>query len=167
MHRPAGFSPAGKRLYEAGLAFQRAERIRLAPPLPPPPAPIVVVRKESKKFQALVARVQAALDNMAGNDGRITLDNIISLVAIEFNTDPMLLKGVRRKIAYITPRHVACLLCTEFTSASLVQIGRAFGGRDHTTIIHAVRAINSKMVSDPELAEKVAGIRAKLNEAMA
>lgn len=55
-----------------------------------------------------------------------------------------------RRLAY--PRQVAMTLCREMTGASLPQIGRRFGGRDHTTVLHAIRATEARMTPALEAA---------------
>lgn len=59
-------------------------------------------------------------------------------------------------------RQVAMYLCRELTKRSLPQIGAQFGGRDHTTILHAVRAVPGFMESDPEFRDRVIALRAGL-----
>lgn len=62
----------------------------------------------------------------------------------------------RRTAIIVRPRQVAMLLCKEHTPHSLPQIGRRFGGRDHTTVLHAVRVIPIRARADAELAHDIA-----------
>ena len=61
------------------------------------------------------------------------------------------LKTSRRSINIARPRQIAMFLCKELTSYSYPEIGRAFGGKDHTTVIHAVKKIESILEIDPKL----------------
>jgi len=87
----------------------------------------------------------------AGQRHRITIDSIIREVAERFNLQPSQIKQRTnaRKIAY--PRQIAMYLAKELTPASLPEIGRAFGGKHHTTVLHSVQKIDRLRQKDPEL----------------
>lgn len=72
------------------------------------------------------------------------------------------LVSARRQKYIILPRFIAIYLCKELTPSTLPMIGRAFGGRDHTTILSAVRKIARLLPSNPKLADAVSGIRVRL-----
>lgn len=72
---------------------------------------------------------------------KITIERIQRRVAEFFGVSVEDLRGKRRHRTMILPRHVAMFLARELTDASLPEIGRAFGGRDHTTILHALGKI--------------------------
>jgi chromosomal replication initiator protein len=86
-----------------------------------------------------------------GTDKRISLESIIRLVAEKHSMQPAQLKqkSNERKIAY--PRQIAMYLAKELTNASLPEIGRAFGGKHHTTVLHSVQKIETLRLKDPEL----------------
>jgi chromosomal replication initiator protein len=63
--------------------------------------------------------------------------------------------STRRARNIARPRQVAMYLAKMLTSLSYPEIGRQFGGRDHTTVMHAVRAIEQHMDTNPEIAEDV------------
>jgi chromosomal replication initiator protein len=65
------------------------------------------------------------------------------------------MSSARRARAVARPRQVAMYLSKQLTSRSLPEIGRAFGGRDHTTVMHAVRKIEELVKSDSAFAEDV------------
>jgi chromosomal replication initiator protein len=83
-----------------------------------------------------------------GQDRKITMDAIIKTVAEKHNLQPAQLKAKsnERRIAY--PRQIAMYLSKELTSASLPEIGRAFGGKHHTTVLHSVRKIEQLRQKD-------------------
>lgn len=66
---------------------------------------------------------------------------ILAAVASAYGVTVAALQSPRREKRFVWPRHVACYLCREFTSLSTSQIGRILGGRDHTTVMHAVKRV--------------------------
>jgi chromosomal replication initiator protein len=74
------------------------------------------------------------------------------------------IKGKRRDKALVTARQVAMHLVREMTSASLPEIGRLFGGKDHTTVIHACTKIKAGLKADPQLALSVRELMESLQE---
>lgn len=67
----------------------------------------------------------------------------------------------RRTRPFVIPRQVAMFLCRELTLRSTPEIGRAFAGRDHTTIIHACRKIEALISTDPDVARIVEALRSQ------
>ncbi len=68
------------------------------------------------------------------------------------------LNGKLRTAKVVTPRQIAMYLCRKVTSRSLPEIGRKFGERDHTTVLHSVQKIESMMANSPEFAKEVQAI---------
>jgi chromosomal replication initiator protein len=81
--------------------------------------------------------------------------DIQKVVADKFESSIELMKSEKRASHIVLPRQVAIFLCRELTDKSLVEIGREFGGRDHTTIIHACRKIEKLTKEEGELRVKV------------
>jgi len=79
---------------------------------------------------------------------RITLEEIQRQVADYFKIDLPEIRGLKRQRSILYPRQVAMFLCRRLTEASLPEIGRAFGGRDHTTVLHAVEKITRDIAQD-------------------
>ncbi len=79
---------------------------------------------------------------------RITLEEIQRRVAGYFRIEVGELCGARRQRSVLYPRQVAMFLCRRLTEASLPEIGRAFGGRDHTTVMHAVEKVERETTQD-------------------
>ena len=90
---------------------------------------------------------------------RVTIDEIQRRVAEHFNIRCAEMTSARRARAFARPRQVAMYLSKQLTSRSLPEIGRKFGGRDHTTVLHAVRRIEELKDTDPALAEDVELLR--------
>ena len=74
------------------------------------------------------------------------------------------LKSARRTDKVVRPRQIAMYLAKTLTTRSLPDIGRRLGGRDHSTIHHAVRKIEAEMKTNPDLAEQINKIRATIEE---
>ena len=92
----------------------------------------------------------------------LTADRIISVTAAHFETTPADLVGPSRKQPLARYRQMAMYLCRENTDLSLPKIGDAFGGRDHTTVIHAVDRIKTLMRSDKQVFDEVSQLGQKL-----
>lgn len=94
-------------------------------------------------------------DLLRANDRRITIDDIQKKVASHYNIKVSDMHSARRSVAIARPRQVAMYLAKKLTSKSLPEIGRKFGGKDHTTVMHAVKRIEALAAEDQELAEDV------------
>ena len=81
----------------------------------------------------------------------VTIDQIQKVVAEHYSLDPTILKERRRTRAVAFPRQIAMYLSRELTDASLPHVGNAFGGRDHTTVLHACGKISADIQADPAL----------------
>jgi len=95
----------------------------------------------------------------------ITIDAIQKKVAERYDIRVMDMKSNRRPRTIAFPRQVAMYLCRELTNLSLQEIGDAFGGRDHSTIIHGRKVIQQKLASDPDLKPIVSRLREELTRA--
>ncbi|MGE0108286.1 MAG: chromosomal replication initiator protein DnaA [Bdellovibrionales bacterium] len=94
-------------------------------------------------------------DVLRVTERRITIDEIQKKVAEHFNIRVADMHSARRARAIARPRQVAMYLAKQLTPRSLPEIGRKFGGRDHTTVIHAVRKIEELSAYDPAFREDV------------
>ena len=92
-------------------------------------------------------------DLLRANDRKVTIEEIQKKVAEHFNTRLSDMSSARRARAVARPRQVAMYLSKQLTSRSLPEIGRTFGGRDHTTVMHAVSRIESLINSDSAIAD--------------
>jgi chromosomal replication initiator protein len=84
-------------------------------------------------------------------DRRVTIDSIQKAVAEKYGIKQSQLKEKSNTKAIVVPRQVAMYLVKELTAASLPEIGRAFGGKHHTTVIHSITKIERQRQSDPDL----------------
>jgi chromosomal replication initiator protein len=101
-------------------------------------------------------------DLLRSHERRVTIDEIQRRVAEHFNIRLGEMTSDRRARAVARPRQVAMYLAKQLTTRSLPEIGRKFGGRDHTTVMHAVRKIEELKSTDPALAEDVELLRRML-----
>ena len=101
-------------------------------------------------------------DLLRASDRRVTIDEIQRRVAEYFNVRMGDMLSARRARSVARPRQIAMYLSKQLTTRSLPEIGRKFGGRDHTTVIHAVRKIEQLREEDPALDEDVDLLRRML-----
>jgi chromosomal replication initiator protein len=88
--------------------------------------------------------------------GRIKIDDILKIVGRHYNVGRTDLLSPRRARAVVVPRQIGMYLAKKLTARSLPEIGRRFGGRDHSTVLHAVRKIDEQIKGDEKLAREVA-----------
>jgi len=79
------------------------------------------------------------------------MDAVARAVAERFGLQPAQLKQKTNAHEISRPRQIAMYLCKELTGASLPEIGRHFGGKHHTTVLHAIRKVEELRRSDPEI----------------
>ncbi len=101
-------------------------------------------------------------DLLRANDRRVTIEEIQKRVSAHFNVRVADMHSARRARAVARPRQVAMYLSKQLTSRSLPEIGRKFGGRDHTTVMHAVRKVEELKATDSGFAEDVELLRRML-----
>jgi chromosomal replication initiator protein len=97
--------------------------------------------------------------------GPLDSEAIIRKVGDFYGVTVAQIKGKRRDKALVTARQVAMHLVREMTSASLPEIGRLFGGKDHTTVIHACAKIKTALKDDPQLAHAIRELMESLQNA--
>lgn len=97
-----------------------------------------------------------------GPERRITVDEIQKTVSEHFNLKQADLLSERRTRSVARPRQIAMYLCKQHTTRSYPDIGRRFGGRDHTTVLHGVRKIDSLLATDEQIARDVEALTRKL-----
>ena len=120
-------------------------------------------------FASLVGReisidlVQECLsDILRTSERKVTIEEIIRKVSDHYNLRMSDLISARRARSVARPRQIAMFLSKNLTSKSLPEIGRRFGGRDHTTVIHAIRKIEELKVTDVQIADEVEILRRTL-----
>ena len=101
-------------------------------------------------------------DLIRAHDRRVTIEEIQKKVAAHFNIRTSDMHSARRARSVARPRQVAMYLAKQLTSRSLPEIGRKFGGRDHTTVMHAVKKVDELRERDATFAEDVELLRRML-----
>ena len=89
---------------------------------------------------------------------RITIGHILDAVTKYYGIKVSDLQGKKRNKSIVFPRQVCMYLARRHTRYSLEEVGGYFGGRDHTTVLHAVRTITRQVLSDPDVQRQVAAI---------
>jgi hypothetical protein len=120
--------------------------VQAAPPPPPPPPKI------TWKFPLL------DFVGVSDNPPKVRVAVIQAIVAADYGIDRAEILSSMRSERFVTPRHVAFYLACKLTRNSLPQIGRAFGDRDHTTVLHAREKIAKMIDASPFLRARVANL---------
>ena len=98
-------------------------------------------------------------DIFSTRDFNVTCETIKKAVCKQFNIKVSDIESSKRKREFSHPRQIAMYLCREMTDSSLPKIGEYFGGRDHTTVLHAYDKISSELKTDNLLAEEIRRIK--------
>ncbi|HCC24496.1 MAG TPA: chromosomal replication initiator protein DnaA, partial [Holosporales bacterium] len=101
-------------------------------------------------------------DLLRANDRRVTIDEIQKKVAEYYSIRVSDMHSPRRARAVARPRQVAMYLTKILTTRSLPEIGRKFGGRDHTTVLHAVKKVEELMAEEKTICEDIELLRRTL-----
>ena len=100
----------------------------------------------------------------AGGEKRVRIEDILKFVSRHYNVSRTDILSARRTRTIVRPRQIAMYLAKTMTPRSLPEIGRRFGGRDHTTVLHAVRKIEAERANDQKLAEELDVISRMIEE---
>ena len=113
-----------------------------------------------------IETAEAAIRDLVRNrePKRVKIEDIQKLVASRYNVSRSDILSERRTAAVVKPRQIAMYLSKVLTLRSLPEIGRRFGGRDHTTVLHAVRKIEKLIETDPPLSEEIELLKRMLQE---
>ncbi|MDB5587847.1 MAG: chromosomal replication initiator protein DnaA [Devosia sp.] len=95
---------------------------------------------------------------------RVRIEDILKIVSRHYKVPRNELLSARRSRDVVRPRQIAMFLAKALTSRSLPEIGRRFGGRDHTTVLHSVRKVEQMIKDDIELAQEIELLKRMLEE---
>ncbi|MDP3938110.1 MAG: helix-turn-helix domain-containing protein, partial [Deltaproteobacteria bacterium] len=102
--------------------------------------------------QITIALAEEVLQKFFRDETRnITIDSIQKLVCKHYNIKVSEVKSAKKIKTLTLPRQIAMYLCREYTNESYPSIGQEFGGKDHSTVIHAVKNIKLKLKEDISL----------------
>ena len=122
--------------------------------------------RQSFEPQLTLERIDEILGHIyrTGEPKRVRIEDIQRIVARHYNVSKTELLSNRRTRTIVKPRQIAMYLAKVMTPRSLPEIGRRFGGRDHTTVLHAVRKIEGLSGNDNTLAQELELLRRLINE---
>jgi chromosomal replication initiator protein len=103
-------------------------------------------------------------DILSDRQKMITIDSIQKAVVANFNISVSDLKSSKKLKIYSFPRQISMYLCRTMTKSSYPEIGEKFGGKDHSTVIHAVRQIEKRMNEDRDLKSLIESIKNQLQK---
>ena len=96
--------------------------------------------------------------------GDITMEDVVKKVSKMSNIPPKEIIGKSRKMEIVEARHASIYLCREIIGASLSSIGIYFGGRDHTTIMHSINQVSSKIKRDIKVNNSIVNLKEQIEE---
>ncbi|MCJ8520395.1 chromosomal replication initiator protein [Pseudorhizobium tarimense] len=121
-----------------------------------------------KSFEPMLSidRVDELLAHLVGTGEpkRVRIEDIQRIVARHYNVSRQELVSNRRTRVVVKPRQIAMYLAKTLTPRSFPEIGRRFGGRDHTTVLHAVRKIEDLISGDTKLSHEIELLKRLINE---
>jgi len=117
----------------------------------------IMAHRQFASTELTVDAAGAALRDLlqSGDLKRVKIDDILRVVGKHYNVARSDLLSARRARSIVRPRQVGMFLAKRLTTRSLPEIGRRFGGRDHSTVLHAIRKIQELMGQDEQLAREV------------
>ena len=126
---------------------------------------IVALSKLEKNKEINISLAEQALKDIIAPDDtkEITPEFIIEVVADHYNLTPLDITSQRRNKEVVYPRQIVMYLCRNMTNAGLQNIGKALGGRDHTTILHGIEKISSDLENNPTLQNTIDILKKKIN----
>tara|TARA_B100000902_G_C27302559_1_gene913667 strand:- start:1147 stop:2496 length:1350 start_codon:yes stop_codon:yes gene_type:complete len=116
------------------------------------------------KNEITIELAQKVIEGILGKEvaKKTSLKMVLASTGKEYNVSEKNLLGKGRQMEFVIARHVAMYLCRELTNSSLISIGKHFGNRDHSTVIHACKTIENKMKTDESLTTRIKNLKANL-----
>jgi len=117
-----------------------------------------------KKEDITIELTKQVVKDLVGKTAfsQLSIKYITTIVSQACNVNIKSILGKSRKMELVNARHIAMFLCRELTSSSLISIGEFFGGRDHSTVIHACRMIEEKLENDASFVKRLEIIQQQL-----
>lgn len=133
-------------------------------PVPKPALPLIVVRRQPKPEPVPVDPSFKTAERQLQRSRHAIVKRVIAETAREFGLTAAQIYSPRRMKEIAVPRHLAVWIASKTTPCSLSELGRAFGRRDHTTIINSIRRADKLVICNPEIAARVATIISRVSE---
>ena len=126
---------------------------------------IVALSKLEKNREIDIELAEKALKDIIapGDKQEVTPEFIIQIVADHFNLTPLDIMSAKRSKEIVYPRQIVMYLCRTMTETGLQNIGKALGGRDHTTILHGIKTISADLEKNPSLQNTIDILKKKIN----
>jgi chromosomal replication initiator protein len=126
----------------------------------------LVCRAEFSEVPVTMDVAEMAIADLVGlrEQRRIRIEDIQKVVAGHYNVSKHDLLSARRTRAIVRPRQIAMYLAKTMTPRSFPEIGKRFGGRDHTTVLHAVRKVEELAAADETLAQEIELLKRLIQE---
>jgi chromosomal replication initiator protein len=142
-------------------SLDRNQRARPGRSRQPPPRP-----RDPDRHPVSVETAEVAIRDLVRNRDpkRVKIEDIQKLVASRYNVSRSDILSERRTAAVVRPRQIAMYLSKTLTLRSLPEIGRRFGGRDHTTVLMPVRKIEKQLEADTSLSDEVELLKRMLQD---
>ena len=115
--------------------------------------------KQGREMSIAIAEQAVKHISMTKEKPSVTVSIILDAVSKFFDVSIEDITSTKRNAKFTFPRHVAMFLCRSITSMSYPEIGEAFGGRDHTSVMHAFNKITEQLENKPELKNALEEIR--------
>ncbi|MGP1511104.1 MAG: chromosomal replication initiator protein DnaA [Treponema sp.] len=116
------------------------------------------------KITVEIARQQLKDIYMLPNVGNISIENIQKVIADNYQISVQELRNKSRAQKYVIPRHIALYISKELTEYTFTELGNEFGGKDHSTVMHACDNIKDKIKTDSSFAQKVNALIKEIKE---
>lgn len=126
---------------------------------------IVALSKLDHNKEINIALAEEALKDIIspGDAKEVTPEFIIQVVSDHFNLTPLDITSQRRNKEIVYPRQIVMYLCRSMTDTGLQNIGKALGGRDHTTILHGIEKITTDLAANPTLQNTIDILKKKIS----
>lgn len=144
---------------------ERLQRIAARAIQPPKPKQVVMAEPPHRDWLDVATPPEPAPETSLSPLRTFSIDAAIYFTARHFKVSRADIKSARRTAEIVRPRQIAMFLAKTVTLRSLPEIGRRFGGRDHTTVLHAVRKIGLLVKVDWMVAHDVAWIEQEMTNA--
>ena len=110
----------------------------------------------------IVENVIRDLIQSGGDQRRIKIEDILKVISRHYGISRGDILSQRRHRSVVWPRQIGMYLAKQLTSRSLPEIGRRFGNRDHTTVLHAIRKIDNEISGNPRLKDEIEELKKQL-----
>ena len=110
-----------------------------------------------KQADVTISLAKEVITNLLGKVAfeQVSLEQVCKLVASHYDVAEKKIYSKSRIVDIVNARHVAMYLCRELTQNSLIFIGKHFGKRDHSTVIHACKAVEEKILNDSSVKKNI------------